>query len=59
MVLPPGARTDVSALHSLIEKLAADRGFRASHVRELRFPLERHYSEYGIFPEETLSPERR
>ena len=42
----------VSDLHGLIEKLLADPTLRAKHRRELRFPLERHCSEYGAFPEE-------
>src|SRR5215471_2638126 len=44
--------THISKLRSLIQKLVADPGLRARHRRELRFPLERHYSEYGTFPEE-------
>ena len=42
----------VSRLRSLIQKLVADPSLRAKHKRALRFPLERHYSEYGAFPEE-------
>lgn len=54
VLLPHSARTDVSALRSLIQKLAADSVLRARHLRELRFPLQRHYSDYGAFPEEQL-----
>lgn len=57
--IPPGGRTDVSALHILIQKLVADPELRAKHRRELRFPLERYYSEYGAFPEESQAPEKR
>jgi hypothetical protein len=46
-LLQPGNRTDVAALKALIEKIAADAGLRSSYARGLRFPLERHYSEYG------------
>jgi hypothetical protein len=53
VLLPSETRTDVSALGSLIEKLAADPKLRAKHHRELQFPLERYYSEYGVFPEES------
>jgi hypothetical protein len=45
----------VSRLHQFIEKLVADPDFRAQHKRDISFPLERHFSEYGAFPEETLS----
>jgi hypothetical protein len=44
--------THVSRLRSLIEKLVAEPGFRSQHKRDLKFPLERHYSDYGVFPEE-------
>lgn len=57
--VPPGGRTDLSALHGLIQRLVADPELRAKHQRELRFPLDRHYSEYGAFPEESGAPERR
>ena len=53
LVLPEGARTDVAALHSVIRKLASDPGLRTKHFRDLKFPLERYYSSYGAFPEET------
>jgi hypothetical protein len=43
----------------VIEKLVADPDLRAKHQRELRFPLERHYEEYGAFPEESEIPEKR
>jgi len=35
-----------------MEKLVADPTLREKHRRELRFPLERHYGDYGAFPEE-------
>jgi hypothetical protein len=54
LVLPEGSRTDVAALHSVIRKLASDSGLRAKHSRDLKFPLERHYSSYGAFPEEAV-----
>ena len=52
VLLGPNATTDVRALHSLIHKLASDPKLRTQHQRKLRFPLDRHYSEYGAFPEE-------
>ena len=59
VLFPPGARTNFSALHSLIEKLVADPKIRAKHQRELRFPIERYYSVYGALPEESETPEKR
>ena len=53
MLLPAGARTDVAALRSVIQKLASDPVLRTKYLRELRFPLERYYSRHGAFPEET------
>ena len=51
LLLNDGA-LNISRLHDLIEKLVADPEMREQHRRDLRFPLERHYSEYGVFPEE-------
>jgi hypothetical protein len=59
VLFPPGARTNFSALHSLIEKLVADPKLRAKHQRKVRFPLERYYSEYGALPEESKASEKR
>lgn len=53
LVLPAGARTDVAALHSVIRKLVSDPALRTKYSRDLKFPLERYYSRYGAFPEET------
>jgi len=50
VLISPGIH--VSALRQLIQKLVADPALRKKHQRELRFPLERHYSEYGAFLEE-------
>lgn len=41
----------VRQLHDLIEKLVSDAALRQRNARELRFPIERHYSEYEPFPE--------
>src|SRR5262245_2503803 len=49
---PTGSDIHLSRLKTLIEKLVADPALRKKHRRELRFPLERYYSEYGAFPEE-------
>jgi hypothetical protein len=43
----------VSRLRMLIQKLVADPALRKKHKRELCFPLERHYSDYPAFPEES------
>jgi hypothetical protein len=40
------------------EKLLADSKFRAKHLRRLQFPLDRHYAEYGVFPEESTILEK-
>jgi hypothetical protein len=53
VLLSGSARSDVRYLHTLIQKLVADAHLRAKHQREVRFPLERHYEQYGAFPEET------
>jgi hypothetical protein len=42
-----------SQIQSLVDKLVADPKLREQHRRELRFPLERYYAEFGSFPEET------
>jgi hypothetical protein len=39
-------------IRNLIEKLVSDSVLRDQYRRELRFPLERHYAEFGAFPEE-------
>jgi hypothetical protein len=54
VLLSGETRSDVRYLHTLIQKLAADARLRARYQREIRFPLERHYEQYGAFPEETL-----
>jgi hypothetical protein len=41
-------------LRKLIQKLIIDSSLRAKYRRELLFPLERHYSSYGCFPEEKI-----
>src|SRR5665213_3120158 len=48
----PDANYHVRDLHGLIQKLVASKELRSSHRRELLFPLERHYADYGAFPEE-------
>ena len=52
VLLPPGQTLHVSRLRALIEKLAAEPALREQHRCDIRFPLERHYSSYGAFPEE-------
>jgi len=48
----PGSTRPYSQIMNLIDKLVADPALRKQHLRELRFPLERYYSEYGAVPEE-------
>jgi hypothetical protein len=38
-----------------MEKLVADHELRRKYQRNIDFPLERHYPEYGAFPEERPS----
>jgi hypothetical protein len=35
-----------------LDRLVADHEFRDQHKRALRFPIKRHYWDYGAFPEE-------
>jgi hypothetical protein len=44
--------THFSKLKRLIEKLTADPALREKHRKALRFPLQRYYADYGVFPEE-------
>jgi hypothetical protein len=53
VILPPSSRSNVTALRAVIQKLTADPTLRTKHLREIQFPLERYYSAYGEFPEET------
>jgi hypothetical protein len=46
-----------SRLRQLIAKLVGDAERRSKHKRDLKFPLERHYSEYGAFSEEKMNLE--
>ena len=48
----PGDNQHFSRIKQLIENLVVDRGLREKYRRELRFPLERNYAEFGAFPEE-------
>jgi hypothetical protein len=48
----PGATVPYSRIRDVIGKLVAHEPVRKQHQRELSFPLEQHYSEYGVFPEE-------
>jgi hypothetical protein len=52
MLIPPESPHHVTNLRKLIQKLIIDSSLRAKYRRELLFPLERHYSNYGCFPEE-------
>jgi hypothetical protein len=52
VLLSGDSRSDVRYLHGLIQKRVADPKLRAKHQRQIDFPLERHYQEYGTFPEE-------
>ena len=52
VLFPAGNTVHFSRIRTLIAKLVADPNKREQHKRELRFPLERYYSENGAFPEE-------
>jgi hypothetical protein len=52
VILPPGKTMHYSRIRSLMEKLVADHELRRKYQRDIDFPLERHYPEYGAFPEE-------
>ena len=52
-IFGPNERTHVKVLHAFIEKLISSSDVRQKYSRDLRFPLERHYSVYGVFPEES------
>lgn len=52
VLLGPDSNQHVRDIHNLIEKLVASKELRTTHIRDLRFPLERHYADYGAFPEE-------
>ena len=56
VLYPPAANTHISRLRAVIQKLIADPQLRAKNQREISFPLESHYSEYGAFPEESGNP---
>lgn len=55
VLFPAGSAVHFSRLKTLIENLVANATLRKQHERELRFPLERHYSSYGSFPEERVN----
>ena len=48
----PGSTVHFSRIKKLIEKLVANPTVRKHYQRDLRFPLDRSYSEYGAFPDE-------
>ena len=39
-------------IKGLVDKLVSEPELRRQYQRELRFPLERYYAEFGSFPEE-------
>lgn len=47
-----GATRPYGQIRNLVDELVADQELRTKHHRELRFPLKRHYAEFGAFPEE-------
>jgi hypothetical protein len=55
MIFLPGKTISYSRIRSLIDKLVADANLRKMHYRELEFPLERRYPDFGAFPEEASS----
>lgn len=52
LIFPPGKTMHYSRIRSLIDKLVADPNLRKQYERRLQFPLERHYPNFGDFPEE-------
>jgi hypothetical protein len=52
VLILPGAVKHYSRISELIDKLVAHQSVRKQYQRDLTFPLEKHYTEYGIFPEE-------
>lgn len=52
VLFPVGSDVHFSRLKKLIEKLVADSALRKQYYRDLRFPLERYYSDYECFAEE-------
>jgi len=52
VLFPPGSVIHYSRVKTLIAKLVASPTLRKQYRRELSFPLERHYLEFGAFPEE-------
>ena len=52
VLFPVGSAVHFSRLKQMEERLVSDSALRKHYQRELRFPLERHYSQYGVFPEE-------
>jgi hypothetical protein len=52
VILPSGKTIRYAQIRSLIEKLVADKELRGKYQRDITFPLERNYPEYGAFPEE-------
>jgi hypothetical protein len=55
ILFPPGAAVPYSRIRDLIGKLVAHESVRKQYRRELNFPLEQHYPEFGAFPEERSS----
>ena len=53
IVLLPGRTQPYSRLLGLMKELTAKAELRARYRRELRFPLERYYSDFGSLEEET------
>lgn len=54
----PGSTRRYSRTKTLIERLVASPALRKQYLRSLSFPLKRHYSEFGAFPEENSSQKR-
>ena len=52
VLFPVGSAVHFSRLKQMEERLVSDSALRKHYQRDLRFPLERHYSQYGVFPEE-------
>jgi hypothetical protein len=52
VIFLPGTTVRYGRIADLINNLTAKSALRAEYNRELQFPLEEHYSDFGAFPEE-------
>jgi hypothetical protein len=58
LLFPAEATRRYAQIENLIDNLVADADLRKRHHRELKFPLDRHYSDFEVFPEERIFANR-